>query len=241
MNTLSFYRIKHLFTSYFISHWKTEAKTLLIVLAINIFFVLIHTSLESNMGFFCIFAVIYAGKIFRSLGERNSAMNYLLVPANTEEKLLTNMVLVLLVYPILLGIVSIIGIGIGKLGLNVVAFHRELNLNPVEYIYSFDFQNTLNLILCFSIFMFGSVYFRKNAIAKVLLALAILFFVLVIIVIVGISTFYPDITLIIDEGMILITPKIKLESSNLFFNIFNSIMILFFWVLSYFRLRKTEV
>ncbi len=64
MNTLSLYRIKHLFASYFISNWQKDTKTLLIVFAVNIFLAaLFNASMGISLLIVFIMCLIYADKL----------------------------------------------------------------------------------------------------------------------------------------------------------------------------------
>ncbi len=238
MNTLSLYRIKHLFASYFISNWQKDTKTLLIVFAVNIFLAaLFNASMGISLLIVFIMCLIYAGKIFQELGNNNSAINYLTLPANTNEKLLINITLTHMYYPIALFIVSFSGILCGKF-LNTIFREHSFILLDLG-LESFSYEYIINLLVTISIFMFASVYFRKNAIAKLLLIFVILFFVFMIIFfIIGIQIFLPNIEFI--TGINGVYSKELFDEFNLFFNILNYVILIFFWVLSYFRLRETE-
>lgn len=237
MNTLSLHRIKHLFASYFISNWQKECKTFLIVFIVNILFAALF-SVNISLLIIAIMCLIYAGKIFGKLGNNNSAINYLTLPANTEEKLLVNITLTHIYYPIILLIVSILGILCGNF---LITIFRDQPFTLFDsFVKNLSYEFIINLLVTISIFMFASVYFRKNAITKLLLIFVILFFISTIsILILGVEMLMPDMVSIFVG--VNATYSIELfERLNLFSGILNYVVILFFWVISYFRLRETE-
>jgi hypothetical protein len=240
MNTLSFHRIKHLFASYFISNWQKDVKALSIVLAVNVFLSLLFgTDITFGLMLLVILSIFYAGRSFAVLGN-NGAINYLSTPANTSEKLLTNITLTHFYYPIALYLATMMGILLGGFLRTSTGFGGN-NILDTPFADSLSYNFIINTIIASSIFMFASVYFRKNAIAKTLFVFAILFFVFVFLVFaVGVPILKPFAESLIDFNANYFISIHDFKYFDIFLYVFDYVILIFFWVLSYFRLRETE-
>ncbi|MDD2623004.1 MAG: hypothetical protein PHY06_08075, partial [Bacteroidales bacterium] len=88
--SLSLTRIKHLLNRYFIENWKKDLYVGLVLLVI---------AFASNpmAGFssfvYIVMILLYTGRIFGNLAHKESAQHYLMIPASTSEKLITNIFL----------------------------------------------------------------------------------------------------------------------------------------------------
>ena len=238
MNTLSFHRIKHLFASYFIANWQKDLKTLLIVFAANVLLIsLLNVDISFSLVIVFVMSILYAGRIFGVLGS-NGAVNYLSLPANTSEKLIVNISLSHIYYPVILYLASILGSLLGVIIYD--AAFGGVHLWGNVLFGNLNYNSIISLLVTISIFMFASVYSRKNAVSKLLVVFAVLFFVFILVFsTIGIQVILPMFDFS-TSGVEWIYSADLFERFNLFFAILDYVIIAFFWVLSYFRLRETE-
>ncbi|MDR1346138.1 MAG: hypothetical protein LBK03_05505 [Bacteroidales bacterium] len=193
---------------------------------------------------FCFVSMWIASKVFSfDISRKESAMNYLLVPANSVEKTVANLILVHIFINILLIITLFAGICFGII-IGSLYFQYSLNLSfnnfAADFTDLFTLSNILEFLAFQSLFIFGSVYFRKGAFVKTLLALGFFFLVLLFI---GIAVFglfrnetgyyYPSrpLNVWLDDSII------QYKCLN---NILNIVWIPVCWILTFFRLRETE-
>lgn len=162
-----------------------------------------------------------------------------MIPASTGEKVLSRIILINIYY---LGALWLIINGGIFLGIHIRQWITPDFLLSIEtsadmqHLFQIDFQMVILYFLYTSVFMFGSVYFRRQAIGKTLLtilALAIFF-------------------IAIDSSLLYYfanSSQISFSSNVLPVYNWNDWMgnvmivcaILYFWMLTYFRLKETEI
>ena len=230
---ISLNRLKYLFREYFVTHWKRDLLIFGSVFLAKVLFTRLSWQFPDT-AVVLVVSIILCGT-FNFLYKGSQGMNYLLCPANTEEKLVVNMLLVHIYCTVMLVFACLLGLFIGKL----INPCTSLILNTKELLnYSF-FEG---LLVWQSIFIFTSIYFKKNSILKTAL---IIFFIFIIVVIFFIANMINIVGL--SNTMILQSPDFSnylvdiIRKHVWILNLLNWIMIVFFWVLSYFRLRETEV
>ena len=233
MKNISFYRIGLLFKRYFCENWKKDA-----IVAAIIFAVEMLTSLEqetSHISWFLlfIFFILYSGRIFGMLGKPQRAINYLMLPASGCEKLTVNLILSHFYYPILLIAASCLGIWASSFFCYFI--YDEFTFKSINYMgivgSSTIWYACLFLLLNNAVMMFGSVYFRKAAVIKTLLCEAAFFMLYAIVMVLFIFK------TVINEMYVTAD---KIEYGNVILIVFMLCVTVFFWVLSYFRLKETE-
>lgn len=234
MNTLSFYRIKYLFNTHFIANWQKDVKNFLIVFATSIFFIFYDLNLIMPVIF--ILSILYARGSEKMLGNKNAAANYLLLPTNTSEKWLVNFILTHLYYPVTLILVAALGIFFSR-------FFLTASTVDVSY-FSISCDSIISWVVLLSMTMFASIYFKKHTIAKLLAIFAVL--VVVFLIFIRIFTnviFVSQMQFIFYSDVLrpLIFSGSFLRFSDILWTVSKLVAIVFFWVLSYFRLRETEV
>lgn len=245
MSTISLNRIKYLFLKYFIENWKRDISNFLILFIISMFSGYGGVVSLSKM-IFVILAFIYAGRIFGMLGYKPKGINYLLIPASTGEKTLVNLILVNIYYLAALYISYLLGFLLGDLVHTFI--HGDIfSLVPVKNSVYVDYTTILSLLLCESILIFGSVYFKKKAIIKTVLYL-FCFFLLIMVVDSSLVYFFTE-----NHSIVASTNTYYLEKNftgeTAFFNEYGKkiavggtvFFTLFFWFLSFLRLKETEV
>jgi len=233
--TLSLNRLKYLFIEYFVLYWKRD----LIIFAS---FPLAKIILSHLNAPFPVEFVIFTTSIIlvgasNFFGNELRGMNYLMRPANTGEKLITNILLVHIYITTFLLLSGLFGIFIAEL-LSAHQTRIPLITDVRDLLTARRFWEILFAVQSF--FIFTSIYFKKNAILKTLLFLAILFFVSLIIFIIGDKLnkicFVPHFMPLFD----FLFNRLLIEYEWIF-HLFNYVVIAFFWGLSYLRLKRTEV
>ena len=130
--------------------------------------------------FFSLFAVgtFYASQYFSDLGSRNKGSHFLLVPASNFEKLLCSLFFTVILLPLLLTtcfyLVDVLMVTIANSfsGSNGQVKSTVANIFEVELI-RFDPKQAIYLLLFFfsieSLFLLGSVYFKKYNFIKTII------------------------------------------------------------------------
>jgi len=249
MNTIALNRLKYLFREYFVTHWKRD---LLIFGGIFLAKVLLLPSGSVfPEAFIVVVMSIILANIFKSLYKGSQGMNYLLCPANTEEKVIVNIVLVHVYYTAILVLACVLGHFIAtQLYLSMPNYNI---LSPLisGTIKLLNYQFYAVLFAFQSIFIFTSIYFKKNSALK-----TILFFVCFVIMLMlvikftGIGKIMIDIDTLPSGAFVSyneINGQYMTDLASYIINKYANMTItycvitVFFWVLSYLRLRETEV
>ena len=195
-----------------------------------------------------IIVIVLAGTTFKKLAIPSQAVSYFMIPVSTAEKTIVAILFLQLYYIIGIGILSFVGFYIGQIIHNLILFipfFKQLfieieSTTPHFTLSSISYSDIgtslLNLTLYVSIFLFGSIYFRKNAIIKTLLSVGGFIFAIMIIniIILGIvninhpynHTSFNLVNLSVETNIISYTLKV--------------LAILFFWFITYLRLKETE-
>ena len=234
MNAISLNRMKYLFIEYFVTHWKRD-----LFIFLGLFLI---QSIISSLNFLFIgaFAVTVMSIIlcgtFNFLHKGSQGMNYLLNPANTEEKVIVNLSIVHIYYNIMLLIPCVLGWFLGLSLSSGVDF--IFILSEVEG--SAYFTIIEGLFVIQSVFLFSAIYFKKHAILKTSLLFVGFLFVIVIVSLVMLanSEIVQQVAATFDSENL---KNELLEKYSLLAHVVNWITVIFFWVVSYFRLRETEV
>ncbi|HOS15941.1 MAG TPA: hypothetical protein PKX15_02845 [Bacteroidales bacterium] len=233
--SLSLTRIKHLLNRYFIENWKKDLYVGLVLLVIAF---VSNPMAEFSSFVYMVMVLLYTSRIFSNLAYKESAQHYLMIPASTTEKLITNIFLSHIYYVLLLLAFLVLGILLRALILAPYC-DESLCYTFLKFKFnSFNFASYLSFLSFQSILAFGSVYFRKNAFIKTLLILSAFFFFLTILVIFIIRMNVGSMTLLVEEF------DYYVRNPNLNYlipSIISIVFTCFFWILSYFRLRETEV
>lgn len=231
MKTISFNRLKYLFLRYFATHWKRDLTVVGALFVLRTLFNYMHFPFIDNT-LILIATPFVMGNMFNFLQNKTQGVDYLLCPANTEEKVIANLFLVHIYYTAILYLACILS----HYTVLLIYPHDALFLTHSTIKDLIDY-NFLEALFAFqSIFIFTTVYFKKNAVLKTLISFAAFLFAIAVITMVTVICF----------GITNAPDKIVLESYIMEkytwgIHIVNWIIILFFWVLSYFRLRETEV
>jgi hypothetical protein len=203
----------------------------------------------------------YASQFFRELGSRSKAINYLLLPASSLEKLLVSIlysiVLFFIVFTAIFYLVDVIVIAL------VNAIHpvyTEPNVNGViqkaSVINVFGWFGVANGVSFFlsayfaiqTAFLLGSVYFEKYSFVKTVISLFVVFLVIYLVIWFFVDTILPDGGYHRDIGSFRIQNNgndhlVELPNvvREVLVGLFKYGFPFFFWVVTYFRLKEKEV
>jgi len=214
----------------------------------TVVFMIMHQSQAVTMFLF-IAGFIFASRTFKIFGFTPGGMHYLLIPATHLEKLVTNILLSTVYYFGMFLITYTIGTTLGITAKNLI-----LNINnPIFFDLFQSQQGNMNLLpmnsekslwLIFvaftinqAIFMLGSLYFKRNAIAGTFLSIFAVGFILMIIEITLLKFTFGSYSF---NGTMYYQSGFSIGSGTLS-KILTYLLIPFFWVVSYFRLTEKEV
>lgn len=159
MNTKN---IANLLKAYFIENWKTDLFQFGILSAV-ILFGSILTAFGDIFSFALtmavIFVMIYPERLFRNLHSNSQRIHYLTIPASNSEKVVTNMLLANIYYVAVAALACALGLGLAHLYLTARGF-GGLHISGLSRIVDGDWIQVLYVSL--SIFFFGSIYFRRR-------------------------------------------------------------------------------
>ena len=236
MNTisLSLNRIKYLFIEYFISYWKRDLIIFGALLLVKTFCEYEHMPFPIDELIVIIMSVILCGT-FNYLSQSSKGMSYLLCPTNTVEKVIIRILLVHIYYTAILCLLCILSDFIVYLlnphRITTFFFLQANDQNVLEYFAAiFAIQ---------SIFIFASVYFKKYAILKTALFWGVLSFFIAMLVS-ECGDFFVNLIRQIPISITVNRQVIRVVSP-LFPTCAYIIITIFFWFMSYLRLKETEV
>ncbi|MBR6131722.1 MAG: hypothetical protein IKQ20_07675 [Bacteroidales bacterium] len=236
--------IKNLFNAYFIENWKTDLFQFGILAAIVLFGTLTSNSggSDSNVPVVVssIVLMIYPERLFRNLHSASSKIHYLSIPASTGEKVLVNMLLAN-IYMVALAVLACgVGYGLAYLYWIMRGFEGAAFLGP--HIYP---SGVLFIYTMLSVFFFGSIYFRKRTTLStfgVSLLIGLIFSILFSLILwvngmmlVPKGAAFHDYVWSLDYSVDI---SEKVEETLLY--VLMGVMIVYFYALSFLRLRETE-
>ena len=217
-------------------------------------FMIMHQATSVEI-FFYISGFIFASRTFKIFSYTPGGMHYLLIPATHLEKLVTAILLSTFYYLFMLLVTYVIGSIIGTtLGNSIFDTHNAISLDlfnmdsiskswgssVINHIGFLEF--ILGFALIQSIFLLGSVYFKRNAIGKTFLTIISLGIIMglieLIIFKVSFGAYHftgQSYNLNITMGDDLF-PGFEVATKTIKY-----LLIPFFWVVSYFRLKEKQV
>ena len=237
-------RIINLFRVYFIENKKMLLICCLIVFAGATLDLTMSYSAESSAFVSLIIPLWIAGRFFQPSLKKNNSTHFFNLPVTTIEKFVYAIVIVV-IFGFIVQLLFIAGTYAGFYGLRPILNPDGRSTYFEEGGATFNFAWSLKFYLLYGVvlfvFLFGSIYFKKNAFWKTL-ACGIGFFV-------GLSLYIPILFYIAfgDMSNIPITQSvIELRDYSFIFTadayiIISIAVILFFLSLTYLRLKETEV
>ena len=237
--------IKNLIRAYFYENWQKDIYTFGLVM-IFAFLSMAWPSFNSFLGFSVIVVLIaiYPLRFFDKLHQPSSRIHYLMIPATNEEKVLTGIILTNFYFILLIIISASIGavLGYGVLRLNTpemeMTFKELLGLILPSKVRSYLF-----LITMVSGIFFGSIYFKKSPAWKIVLVSLVVFLVLGAIMT---GTEWLNVLMTVpaeirNGNYIKVEHSISVsESSKWTPYVIFSLITVYFYAMSFLRMRETE-
>ena len=252
-NYFSFHRIKLLVIRYVAEHGRRD------IITLSAFFMTIAflPRLTGDTGFpfllFCLLlgvgGIRFTARIFHEIHHPATGMHYLHIPASRLEKFLLNWTLTLFCYPAICLLLYYGGTLFGNLIEPLIPsflYYRTIDISSLFPKTGFE-KLIWQYLFCHTFFFLGSLIFKKHPTTKTIVSL-ILFGI-------GISIFEVimakllwggsgDISITFDHDKFrLLTTTVTEEAVLLkWLNyLLSAIVVLFFWTVSYFKLKEKQV
>lgn len=232
--------IKNLLVSYFIENWRRDLlKSWIVVFLIS---ALLSWAPFVILAVVVALIILWPSQILANATNVSARINYLMIPAGTAEKIVANM-LIANVYSVIAIVFSAWAGYTAAYLFTTYCLHID---NLGSYLSGFDFQrlgcSILTIYVFISIFFFGSIYFRKNRTVTTILWLLIVSIVLFVIYY---SIVYLNLKIInpADPFYLNIQTTQTIAHYNagvIANNIAEAATIIYFYFLSFLRLRETE-
>jgi len=248
--TFSFNRLGLLIKRYFIENKQRELSFWGIVIVV---FMLMHESTAVEM-FLYVTGFIFAARMFKIFSFTPGGMHYLLIPATHVEKLMTAILLSTVYYFIMILITYTVGSFLGTTLSNAIfSLNNTVNLDFFQMdaiskvwghteVHHKGFWGILcTFTLIQSVFLTGSLYFKRNAIGRTIMTFIILSIFLGIIELIIFKLTFGSFEM---NGQ---SFNLSISGNNLFPGFESAtqylkyLLIPFFWLVSYFRLTEKQV
>jgi len=266
-NLFNFRRVGLLFQRYFIERFRTE---LIYWCIMAIVFMFLRNNLSAMTALIFIAGVFYAARFFKEIHHSGNGVAYFMIPATQLEKLTVAIVMTTLYYFAMMIVVYVIGNLSGTFLGNMLAtmdflpnalIHQsslqwklfdESGLIPLV---TFDFTNSdienvritgrlfTTFLLNQSLFLFGSIYFKRSQAFKTFSATILICILLAILIQIEARLILGDVYF--SGANMAITQKTELaiwlrkfvDAAKIIF----FLLPLYFWIVSYFRLTEKQV
>ncbi|MBO4503320.1 MAG: hypothetical protein J5730_00705 [Bacteroidales bacterium] len=235
--------ITNLLKAYFIENWKTDLFQLGILSAVILIGSILNGGVEDMSSFAMtvavIFLIIYPERLFRNLHGNSSKIHYLTIPASNGEKVVANMLLTNIYFVAVVVLACALGLGLAHLYLTARGM-GGLRFQPNTY-----WDRILVIYAGLSVFFFGSIYFRKRT---TLTTFGVGLLIITLFSVLFTVTMFAN-------GMMLI-PKdaafhdylwnfnfsfsLSDKASSVLAYITVAVVIIYFYVLSFLRMKETE-
>jgi hypothetical protein len=255
--TLNINRIGLLLKRYFIENKQLELYLWIIA---TVVFMIFHKT--SFAGLFLVVAgFIFASNTFKAFSITPNGIHYLLIPATHAEKLIVSIILSTFYFFSMFLITYIIGTTLGTVIYNFILsvdnpinfslFHD--NPNQMNLIRTMNYSGDFKLLKTFisfagtqSVFMLGSIIFKRSAAAKTILSMfgffIVLFFIEAMLLKITLGTYS------LNRNMTILSFQAEKMFSGYYdiakyivVNIIPCLLIPFFWIVTYFRLTEKQV
>lgn len=232
-----------LIKAYFYENWQKDLYTFGLVL-IFAFLSMAWPSLNSFLGFSVIVVLIaiYPLRFFDKLHQPSSRIHYLMIPATNEEKVLTGILLTNIYFILLVFILAFIGALLGYGVLKLSTPEMEMNFKEMlGLMLPSSVRSYLFLITMVSIIFFGSIYFKKSPAWKIVLVCLAVFLVLEAIMT---GTEWLNVLMTVPaeirNGNYIKVEYSIMSSSKWTPYVINIVITVYFYAMSFLRMRETE-
>lgn len=182
-----------------------------------------------------VLGIVYADRAFNETKNRVKGMFYLSTPASHLEKFLSALLYTSLFFPIAFMLVFLAVDGLFYVVLNGTGL---VHMQSILSIGSMDVLNSVrDLLLLQSVFMLGSIWFKKRSLLKSAIAIVGFYALIAIVFLLVLSPKFGSYNgLSMDVGM-----DQNEFINQILFNLFNWLLPVYFWVVAYFRLKEKEI
>lgn len=249
-------RLILLLKRFYLENAQRELNYWLIVTAV---FALIFTQPDSARAFLYISGLFFAARQFKFFSYTPSGMNYLLIPATHFEKITASLLITVPFYFLMFLFTYILGTTIGVTVSNIVF--------GTEFMYSYDFITQARSVPIFgpvmseftkidvfntfgtfafiqSLFLMGSLFFKRNAAVKSMLSVTVFGFLLLMFQLLIFKVFYGSFSINSSDMMVSgFNPdtSIFVNALTIIYRVLSWVSVPFFWLVSYFRLTEKQV
>ena len=252
-NVFNLKRVGLLFQRYLIERFRTE---LIYWGIMAIVFMMIRNNVQTMTALIVVAGVFYAARFFKEVHHPTSGIAYFMIPATQLEKLTVAIIMTSFYYYAMMIVVYVIGNLSGTFFGNMLAgmdflpnglfqhsplqwsLFEEVSSNLPIDIYG---QKSLMIISFFitflltqSLFLLGGLYFRKNQAFKTFSSLILIGLLLAILAL-------AEVKLILGDEILRAGTNWNINPSPVMAEIFRIALLMFFWVVSYFRLTEKQV
>ena len=205
---------------------------------------------HSSMDFWMVFAAfVLVSYLFRYFSKASSSIHYLTIPASTGEKIVANMFLANVHYVVLSFLAIMLGLSIA-IAVNML-IHGDMVITTAKYL-SLSYTIPLKVIahilfpmfILISVAFFGAVYFKKRALLKTLgsmIAIGWVFGLLFFLTIWAQLGHFGPITFMDVDFSFWPDWNLSETAQKVLAYTAGSCVIIYNYVLSFLRLRETEV
>ena len=237
-----------LIKAYFYENWQKDVLysfTLVAVLAtLNMAFGIFSFGFVLCVA--VVLMVVYPSRLFSKLYQPSSRMQYLMIPASNNEKVVANMLLVNIYYVIGIVLSLCVGVLLGCLiGYLIDPEMVRMHLESVkDNISDLTISGTLPILCVFAsiaTMFFASIYFKKNPIGKLILTGFVVTLALgAIMACTDWLNFVLTVPAEIRNGNYFKTEHYIATSSDWFPYVACGVSIVYFYAMSFLRMRETE-
>jgi hypothetical protein len=249
--TFSFNRLGLLINRYFAENKQRELSFWGIVIVVFIF---MH-KINAVESFFYISGFIFAARMFKVFSYTPGGMHYLLIPATHLEKLVTAILLSTVYFFIMLLVSYTIG-NIAGTSLENLIFSTQnpvsldiLQLESASYAWgNHQMAHYAGLPVIFftfaifqSVFLLGSVYFKRHALIRTLLTIIFIFILIAFLEALIFRITYGSFSLVGHSFNFTFSGDDLFPGFEQASKVFSYLLVPFFWLVAYFRLTEKQV
>jgi len=248
--TFSFNRLGLLIKRYFAENKQRELSFWGIVIVV---FMLMHKTYAVE-AFFYISGFIFAARMFKVFSYTPGGMHYLLIPATHLEKLVTAILLSTVYFFIMLLVSYTIGNIAGTALENLILSTQNpvsldiLQLESASHAWANHVEQYnglpalfFNFALVQSVFLLGSVYFKRNAIGRTLLTFISISILIGLLEALIFRFTFGSFSMVGHSFILSISGKNLFPGFEQATEVLKYLMVPFFWVVAYFRLTEKQV
>lgn len=235
--------IKKLLSAYFLENGRHDLIQIFVMITVITYLTSVMSGMQIKIALvIALFMILMnASRLFWHLGRSSANIHYLMLPANSSEKVMANLLIANIAYVAEAALAVLIGATLAFISYKVYFHVNDLQFSSIFSEIKFG-KCLVILYTSIALFFFGSVYFAKRAFGKTILTIIAFFFAMSI---VGFVTMWLNFKLTVPDFQGVMNVNFSLPSSSsagsswLSFILFILVIGTCYWA-SYIRLRETE-